>query len=305
MKGIGIIIILIGYLACHSKSENATEVSDHEKLVKNDSSSFKTIETETSTVNQYVWKENYDYADALINRINPPSGFNRVLAPKGSFGDWLRHLPLKPNNAKVYYHNGKEKWTQNVHAAVVDIDVGKRDLQQCADAVMRLKAEYHYSLRQFDRIHFNFTSGDKVAFEDWRKGRKPIISGSRVGFSNPSGSPNNSYPNFKKYMIQIFSYAGTASLEKELNPVELENIKIGDVFIQGGFPGHAIIVVDLVENEAGEKMFLLAQSYMPAQDIHILKNLDEQGLSPWYSLNFGEELRTPEWSFWRDDLRRF
>ena len=57
--------------------------------------------------------------------------------------------------------------------------------------------------------------------------------------------------------------------------VSIENIEIGDVFIQGGFPGHAIIVVDLAENEVGEKCFLVAQSYMPAQEIHVLKNFKQ------------------------------
>ena len=46
------------------------------------------------------------------------------------------------------------------------------------------------------------------------------------------------------------------------------SMQIGDVLIQGGSPGHAVIVVDMAENPAtGEKLYLLAQSYMPAQDI--------------------------------------
>lgn len=34
-------------------------------------------------------------------------------------------------------YNGSQKPNQSVHYAVFDIDVGKEDLQQCADAVMR------------------------------------------------------------------------------------------------------------------------------------------------------------------------
>ncbi|MBZ4654739.1 MAG: hypothetical protein JG781_2096 [Peptococcaceae bacterium] len=54
-----------------------------------------------------------------------------------------------------------------------------------------------------------------------------------------------------------------------------------------------------------EKIFILAQSYMPAQDIQILKNPMNQEISPWYSINFGEELHTPEWKSKKDDLKRF
>ena len=103
----------------------------------------------------------------------------------------------------------------------------------------------------------------------------------------------------------IFAYAGTLSLEKELIPVHISEIQIGDVFIQGGSPGHAVIIVDLAEDINGNKIFLLAQSYMPAQDIHVLKNPENREISPWYSVNFEADLKTPEWTFKKSDLKRF
>lgn len=33
----------------------------------------------------------------------------------------------------------------------------------------------------------------------------------------------------------------------------LDKMKIGDVFIKGGSPGHAVIIVDMAENDKGEK----------------------------------------------------
>jgi len=104
----------------------------------------------------------------------------------------------------------------------------------------------------------------------------------------------------------VFSYAGTASLEKELTSTELSDIKIGDVFIQGGFPGHAVIIVDICENkETKEKFFMLAQSYMPAQEIQILNNPNNSEISPWYSGRFNSDLLTPEWSFEVNNLKSF
>ncbi len=256
------------------------------------------------TENIYPWKTDYDINTAIVNRIGLPGGYERIPADKGSFADWLRHLPLLPEGSPVKYHNGGIKGNQ-VHHSVIDLDTGKRDLQQCADAVMRLKAEYHYSNKEYDKIAFNFTSGDRVAFSDWSKGKKPVISGNSVRFSSPSGSTDTGYSNFKKYMIQIFTYAGTASLSKEMKRVNVNDIRIGDVFIQGGFPGHAVLVMDIAENKEGKKLFMLAQSYMPAQDMHILKNPNNRSLSPWYDLDFGSDLQTPEWGFTSGDLKRF
>jgi hypothetical protein len=76
-----------------------------------------------------------------------PDGFRRVAVEGGSFGDWLRHLPLKPADSGVTLHDGRPVADHGTVAAVIDIDVGRSDLQQCADAVMRLRAEYLFSRR--------------------------------------------------------------------------------------------------------------------------------------------------------------
>ena len=202
--------------------------------------------------------------------------------------------------------DGRVKPYQAGANRVVNIDVGKRDLQQCADAVMRLKAEYHYSNKSYAEIHFNYTSGHCIRFSDWAKGKKPQFKNKKVYFTNPSGEADFSYQNFKKDLTNVYCFAGTASLSKELNPKKIADIEAGDVFIWGGFPGHAILVVDVAKHQpTGKKIFLLAQSYMPAQSIHILENFENGELSPWYHEDFGSQLETPEWTFERDALKQF
>lgn len=243
----------------------------------------------------------------LYKEIAVPAGYERVSVEAGSFGEWLRYLPLLPKGAKVMLHNGSEKSYQDGAFRVVNIDIGKADLQQCADAIMRLKAEYHYGRKEYADIHFNYTSGDRVSFDDWRKGRQPKLSSGKVVFSSPTGTTDNSYANFQKYLKNVFMYAGTASLEKELKPKNLSEIAAGDVFIKGGFPGHAVLVLDVAQHKtSGERIFLLAQSYMPAQSIHVLKNLNDAALSPWYSIQLEKtdyQLLTPEWTFAENSLR--
>lgn len=221
----------------------------------------------------------------LAARIAPPAGFTRVAAETGSWAEWLRGLPLKPEGAPVLTYTGAPKWRQDVHVAVLDIDVGKRDLQQCADAVMRLRAEWLYASNRKGEIAFNDTDGKRRMFSKQSK---------------------QDYPSFRKYMDLVFAYAGTYSLDHELKAVKLTDIQIGDVFIKGGFPGHAILVADMAVNQAtGEKRFLLMQSYMPAQDIHVLKNPNATGGSPWYGTDIGLQLETPEWNFSAGQLKRW
>ncbi len=225
----------------------------------------------------------------IIDRFNPPPGYIREDVDTSLFGFFLRNLELKPYGSKVKYYNGQPKNKPNVYISVVDMDIGDRDLQQCADAVMRLRSEFLYEKKRYQDIHFNFVSdGNPRFYEDFADG-------------------DHSYDRFRKYMDYIFSYANTSSLSQELIPVNpYHEMQIGDILIQTGNPyGHAVIVVDLAENPAtDEKVFMLAQSYMPAQDIQILGNRKNPGISPWYKL--GEDpIETPEWTFYTLELKRF
>ncbi|MDY7396518.1 DUF4846 domain-containing protein [Aureibaculum sp. 2210JD6-5] len=238
----------------------------------------------------------------LKTRFNPPKGYKRDSLQAHTFGYFLQNYPLKKHGKKVQLFNGNLKNRQDVHAAIFDISVGKRDLQQCADATMRLRADYLYEQKKYDSIRFNFTNGFDAKYSKWRNGQRISVKGNKVSWYN-GGEKSDSRSNFDKYLTMVFSYAGTLSLAKEMQKVNLKDLQVGDVFIQGGSPGHAVIVVDIAKNEEGNKMFLLAQSYMPAQEIHILKNFNDTNISPWYNADGLEQLRTPEWNFTKNDLR--
>ena len=242
----------------------------------------------------------------IATRFPAPEGFARATYDEASFAHYLRHQPLKPHGSKVKLFNGKDKGNQLAHAAVLTTDVGPRDLQQCADAVMRLRAEYLYERERYDEIHFNFVSGFNAEYGRWRKGQRIMVKGNKVSWTAGGGNTAG-YKDFRRYLTMVFAYAGTASLVHELQPKAPADIEAGDVLIKGGNPGHAVLVVDkAVNNETGEVLVLLAQSYMPAQDIHVLVNPLVGGGYPWYSLDdFGETIRTAEYTFGAGALRSF
>jgi len=242
--------------------------------------------------------------NTIKTRFAPPIGFERVEANPNSFAEFLRNLPLKPKDAKVLYYNGKEKPNHGVYAAVVDLHIGTKNLHQCADAVMRLRADYLYQQKRFDDIHFNFTNGFRVDYAKWRQGQRIVVEGNKTYWqqkTNPSTSPET----YWQYLEMIFTYAGTLSLSKELKSVAINDLQIGDVLIQGGSPGHAVIVVDKAIHPKTKKwVFMLAQSYMPAQETQVLYNPIKQN-SVWFEIPETQEIKTPEWTFYTQDLKRF
>ena len=240
----------------------------------------------------------------IATRFLPPDGFERKSLDSTSFGFYLRNLPLKKHGSEVHLYNGSLKGNQTAHAAVINMSVGTRDLQQCADAVMRLRGEYLFHNKRFSDIHFRFVSGFNCEYSKWREGNRVALNGNSV-FWQKTGAADKSYSSFLKYMETVFNYASTLSLEKELRSIELKDVQIGDVLIRGGAPGHAVIVVDMVENANGEKLVLLAQSYMPAQEIQVLQNPMNRNTSPWYNLEERMKIYTPEWTFEAHQLRRF
>jgi hypothetical protein len=218
-------------------------------------------------------------APEKIAQIPLPEGYERVLQNENSFGFYLRELRLKKDNT-VYLYNGQPKSNQTAQYAVLNMSVGNKDLQQCADAVMRLRAEY--LKLQNKPICFTDNNRKKYCWDQYKQ------------------------RGWQGYLETVFGMCGTLSLEKELKQRDWKELTAGDVLIKGGSPGHAVLVIDVARHKrTGELIYLLAQSYMPAQDIHVLKNTSNKSLSPWYSAASSSIILTPEWTFYAPQLRKW
>ncbi|WP_084328456.1 DUF4846 domain-containing protein [Indibacter alkaliphilus] len=240
----------------------------------------------------------------VAGRVLAPQGFVRETTATGTWQHYLQNLKLLPHGSKVLDFQGRPISDQRNHFAVMDIDVGTKDLQQCADATIRLRAEYLYQHKAFDKIKFQFTSGHSYAWLDHAKGVRPEVKGNKVEFKQTSTS-DNSYQNFRRYLDIVFMYAGTISLERELTKVSRGgDYQIGDVIVHPGSPGHAVIIVDRAKNSKGEYIYLLAQGYTPAQSIHIVKSHD-RGISPWFDLPKKLPIWHQRFFFKSPQVRRF
>jgi hypothetical protein len=219
--------------------------------------------------------------DRLDQRFAAPAGFRRVAVDAGSFGAFVRSLPLRPVGTPVLDFQGgvQRAGDDEFVAAVVDIDVGDADLEQCADFVLRLDAEWRYG-RGERAIGYGTASGARLDYGAFLRRR--------------GAGRAESHAVFRRYLDAVFAAANTASLAREGRAVALDDVHPGDVLVMTGVPfGHAVLVLDVAVGEGGRRALLLGQGFMPAQSFHVLR---PGRADPWFVLDaHAPQVVTPFW----------
>ena len=268
---------------------------------------LKPVKKVAHLVNASIETPNLINKDSLTikTRVNCLEGYKRVTYAKGSFEDYLRNYKLKPFGSKIINYDDSEYFWQRGHVGILEIPVPKNGLQQCADALIRIRSEYLWDNNRKDEIGFNFTSGDYCSWKKYAEGYRPKINGNKVTFSK-TATPNNTKTNFYKYLNLIYTYSGTLSLFNELSEIhDVSELKIGDMLIKGGSPGHIVMICDEIINDKGEKRFLLFQGNTPAQSVHLVKNLEDASISPWYQLEKDAVIPVSNYTFNSSKFVRF
>ncbi len=263
----------------------------------------------------YPWPRRAAAYESLAQRTNPPPpGFVRVPAAVGSYAWWLRHLPVLAPSEPLRYFDGTPVPRGNTAvAAIVDLDTGKRDLQQCMDVLIRLRAEYLRAAGQERRIAFRYTGGRYFSWSSWQKGLRPDRATPDLKLVQKAAW-SDSRASFMYYLQTLFYDTGTMHHQNEptVAPAELA---IGDFFV---YPppsatqnGHAVIVLDLAVSATGERRIVVAQGDTPATDLHVLRT-PRRGLTgepgaAWFPVPAGDYTGTFLWPtpFSWDMLRRF
>jgi len=214
----------------------------------------------------------------------PPEGSVRV--DGGGFGSHLGLLTLRPTGTPVTTHDGR---VLRRDVPVIDLPLVDGDLQQCADTIIRLRAEW---LRDGGReVLFHATSGDPMPWARYAAGETAYEHGGRLRWR--AATPAT----WDGYLRAVFMWAGTASLA-ERDTVAVQVPRPGDVVVEPGFPGHAVVLLD-VARTAEQTWVLVGQGYMPAQSMHI----DPGPVDGWWL--WDNRLELSSWPLETSGLRRF
>jgi hypothetical protein len=204
-------------------------------------------------------------ADTVADAFPPPAGATRT--EDDTFGAWLAALPLYPRDRQVLTYDGRP--VAMPAARVVNIPVGTKDLQQCADSALRLRATWERLTG--DSPAFHYTSGDLSSWAGWAAGTRPKVSGRTVSFVKGAAKPDSSDASFEAWLMNLYTYAGTRSLP--LDTVAVTTPRAGDIVVEPGSPGHAVVILD-VATKGDQTWVLVGQGYMPAMDFHVVDGPD-------------------------------
>lgn len=229
--------------------------------------------------------------ETLLARFDTPPGYQRVEAETGSFARYLRTLPLAAPGTPVVSYKGEElrKGDDEYLAAVVAIDVGKIDLQQSPDVVIRLHAEWQWSKGARDMTYRGATGLDMPLFR-WARGERVVAVGSGVFWLKKANPAELDHAEFRRFLDAVFTWANSTALSQQATPVEAKDVAPGDFFIHLGSPGHTLVVLDIAQKPDGSRVALFGQALNPAQNVFVLRLA---GATPWFSLRPGEDVITP------------
>lgn len=184
--GIIIAMIALGMTACGQTEKSAEEKPAAQQIssetpvldtgVYEEAGTFQREEEPQEDTVSYIVKE----GDTIESRILTSKGYSRNPAEEGSFASFLRNYPLKEDESPVLLYNGAQKRNQTAHIAVTKLPMEAEDLQQCADSVMRMYAEYFWQTGQYERIAFHFVNGFSAEYTKWREGYRILVSGNEA-----------------------------------------------------------------------------------------------------------------------------
>jgi hypothetical protein len=260
-----------------------------------------------TSAKMYPWPRRAAAYESWCARHPVPAGYTRVGAPAGSWAHWLRHLPALPAGTPVKDYQGNTLISASaMTTSVIDLDVGTRDLQQCMDVILRLRAEWHWWKGTSDRIKFRYAGGIYYGLADWQRGLRPEKVGGRTQLS-PKAGASSGRKSLEKYLLFMYAMTGTAHNTREL-PVTAAELAPGDFFIEPSpsvtVLGHALVVLDVARDARGRLKAVIAQGYTPARDMHVLKADDG---SAWFTLDPAQPVTFPSWGnpYGWDQVMRF
>ncbi len=213
----------------------------------------------------------------------PEPGFVRLPLDENSFGAWLRNLPLLPPGSPVLDYRKRIYKSSNdtTVAAVINLDIRGRRMEQCMDILIRLYGQFLWEKDRASELKLPLPGGYWLLWADWMQGIRPVFNGIDVTLKR-TADQDNSYKQYSAYLRTVYAVSHTQQFYYWYEPILPEEIEVGDFFVLKGTKSHAVMVVDLAVGRGGQKYALIGHGDTPACEFHLLNYNKSR---PWIPLD--------------------
>lgn len=222
-------------------------------------------------------------AQTIIERFPPPEGFKRLTLADTTFGAWLRQRPLLPPGSPLCDFNNRirKPAEDSTLAAIVDMDIRGRRLEQCMDILMRLYSQWLVENNKTEQLRWPMPGGVFLSWSDWRQGRRPVFKRDHYELSETGPAPDND--DLDAYLNTLYALSGTQTFYFAYRPVDRQNVRPGDFIVKKSTRhGHTVLIMDVVVNKAGTRRVMVAQGDTPAVPLHVLRGANG---SVWFPVD--------------------
>jgi hypothetical protein len=241
----------------------------------------------------YEWyRQRYDFISmkdtvfTFESEFKLPPGYLRPdSAELSPFQYWVSRFPLWHRWKPVGVWKGGKAYEKDEVARVVHLPWRGPNYRDCAIPVRILAEFLHYRQREFDLWVIPHL-GDTLRYRDWLNG-KAYYGGRGEVFIRPGESREPSKEEYYRFLDLCLKNTSYRSLAANCDSIAPDQVAPGDLFIaydKTGRKGRAYMILNMVNNNKGEKLYAVATGCPEACDFHI-PLLNEDRDYPWVTLD--------------------
>ncbi|MCK4607241.1 MAG: hypothetical protein KAU35_08105 [candidate division Zixibacteria bacterium] len=211
-----------------------------------------------------------------------PEGYRRPDSSQlTAYQNWVANFPLWHRYISVGNWKGGKVIEYSEISRPVHLPWHGMDFKDKAIPIRILAEFLHYQGREFD-LRIQPPVGDTLRYESFLGGKLRYTS-RREPFFEPDVEREPSLTEFYRFMKVCMHNTSLASLAANCDSVTADDLAPGDLFLahdERGVTGVAYVVMHLLVNEKGSRLYVVATGCSDACDFHI-PLLTEDRNQPW------------------------
>ncbi len=215
-----------------------------------------------------------------------PEGFHHADSSRlNDFQVWISNFPLRHRYIRVGSWKGRIKYEVDQVSRAVHLPYSGQ-LFRDYTLPLRVLAEYLLYREQQYSLTIVPARGDTLRYGDWLMGEL-VYNSHREPFFRPGAPREPSQREYYDFMKACMRNTSYASLAFNADSIKADQVMPGDVFVahdERGLKGCVYLVLHMIENKDGKKLYAVATGCPDACDIHI-PLLTENRDMPWVTVD--------------------